>query len=299
MSLNGFQIASSVIFGLSVFSVGGSVLGELVATKAPIFPKKAIPSANDLGIAYEAASFPTPDGLTLRGWFFPAADSDAPAILYAPATSHDLRSGISLVIPLHKAGYSVLLFSYRGHGLSDGNRFGFTYGALESKDVDAAVRYLYQDKGIHRIGAIGHSAGAVSIILSAARNPLIGAVVAASPYNSMQEVWETNRPAIMPKPFLDLAMKLSELRKGFARGEIRPQDVIAQISPRALLLVYGGEDKRITENQAMHLFAAAKDPKLMWLVQGATHAEVRNPVLDELIQRIIAFFDDSLRSPAQ
>jgi hypothetical protein len=37
----------------------------------------------------------------------------------------------------------------------------------------------------------------------------------------------------------------------------------------------------------------------MWLVQGATHAEVRNPVLDELIQRIIAFFDDSLRSPAQ
>jgi alpha-beta hydrolase superfamily lysophospholipase len=297
MALDGLKIISSVFIGLSVFSIGGSVLGELVATKAPSFPKNSIQAIQELGIAYEEVVFPTSDGLILRGWFFPADLSGAPAILYAPATSHDLRSGISLVRPLHDAGYHVLLFSYRGHGLSDGDPFGFTYGALESEDVDAAVRYLYEERGIRRIGAIGHSAGAVSIILSAARNPHINAVIAAAPFASMEEVWETNRPSIIPKPLLDLSMRFSEFRKGFTRDQVRPEDVIAQISPRSLLILHGSEDRRITQRQAMHLFNAAQEPKAFWLLEGASHEEVRSPGLDILMQNIIVFLDDSLRTP--
>ena len=293
MSLEGLKIISSVFLGLSVFSVGGPVLGELVATIAPVFPQKATLSANDLGILYEEVAFETSDKLILRGWFFPTKDENAPAILYAPATSNDLRSGLSLVTPLHNAGYHVLLFSYRGHGLSDGNRFGFTYGALESKDIDAAVQFLRDMKGIQRIGAIGHSVGAVSIILSAARNPHIDAVVAASPFNNMEEVWETNRPMIFPKPLMDLSMRLSELRKGFTREQIRPEDVIAQIAPRPILIIHGSEDKRITYEQALRLYNTAQEPKRMWLVEGASHGEVRSPVLDYLLENIIDFFDDS------
>jgi dipeptidyl aminopeptidase/acylaminoacyl peptidase len=293
MSLDGLKIISSVFLGLSVFSIGGPVLGELVATIAPVFPQKAVLSAKDLGIAYEEVAFTTTDEVILRGWFFPASEENAPAILYAPATSNDLRSGISLVLPLHNAGYHVLLFSYRGHGFSDGNRFGFTYGALESKDVDAAVSFLHETKGIHRIGAVGHSVGAVSIILSAARNPNINAVVAASPFNTMEEVWETNRPVIFPKPLLYLSMRLSELRKGFTRDDIRPEDVIAQITPRPILIIHGSEDKRITHEQVFRLYNTAHEPKRMWLVQGASHGEVRSPVLDYLVENIIDFFNNS------
>jgi dipeptidyl aminopeptidase/acylaminoacyl peptidase len=293
MTLEGIKIISSVFLGLSVFSVGGPVLGELVATIAPVFPQKATLYANDVGISYEEVAFETSDKLILRGWFFPTDEENAPAILYAPATSNDLRSGLSLVIPLHNAGYHVLLFSYRGHGQSDGNRFGFTYGAFESKDIDAAVQFLRDMKGIQRIGAIGHSVGAVSIILSAARNPHIDAVVAASPFNNMEEVWETNRPTIFPKPLLDLSLRLSELRKGFTRDQIRPEDVIAQIAPRPILIIHGSEDKRITYEQALHLYNSAQEPKRMWLVEGASHGEVRSPVLDYLMQNIIDFFDDS------
>jgi dipeptidyl aminopeptidase/acylaminoacyl peptidase len=204
-----------------------------------------------------------------------------------------------LVAPFHEAGYHVLLFSYRGHGNSDGNRFGFTYGALESRDIDAATQYLNETKGIQQIGAIGHSAGAVSVILSAARNPLISAVVAASPFNSVEEVWETNRPGYFPKPILDLSMKLAEFRKGFSRIEVRPQDVVSLISPRPFLLVHGIEDERITQDQAMKLYAAAKEPKCMWLAEGARHGEVRTQVLDESIQDIITFFDKVLSSPSE
>jgi dipeptidyl aminopeptidase/acylaminoacyl peptidase len=190
-----------------------------------------------------------------------------------------------------------LLFSYRGHGSSDGNPFGFTYGALESEDVDAAVKYLTETRGIKRIGAIGHSAGAVSIILSAARNTDIGAIVAASPYNSIEEIWETNRPTLLPKSVLDFSMWISELRKGFTRSEIRPEDVIAQISPRPILLIHGSDDKRITSEQARRMFAFAQQPKRMWIVEGAGHAEVREPVLDYLIQDLIDFFDTAFQHP--
>jgi dipeptidyl aminopeptidase/acylaminoacyl peptidase len=289
---------SSVFLGLSVLSVGGPVLGEMIATMAPIYTKKDSVKLPNLGIPVEQVTFQSSDGLSLGGWFFPANDLESPAILYAPATSRDQRSGLSLVAPFHQAGYHVLLFSYRGHGTSDGDRFGFTYGAAESRDVDAAVRYLSEERGIKKIGAIGHSAGAVSIILSAARNPQISAVVAASPFNSVEEIWETNRPALFPKPLYDLTMWLSEFRKGFSRHQVRAQDVIGRIAPRPLLLVHGSADKRITQEQALKLYSQANEPKRLWIIEGATHGSVRQPGLDVLSGQILRFFDGALRSKA-
>ena len=269
----------------------------MIATIAPTFSRTNSPLVDRLGIPYEEVLFPTNGNLSLRGWFFPAVNPDAPVILYAHATSHDQRSGISLVAPLHEAGYHVLLFSYRGHGRSEGSRFGFTYGAAESEDVDAAVNYLFETRGIHRIGAIGHSAGAVSVILSAARNTRIRAVIAASPFSTMEEVWETNRPAIFPRPLFHLTMNFSEFRKGFSRLDVCPQDVIARISPRPLLLIHGSEDKRITQEQINGLFHAAKQPKRLWILDGSDHAQVRNPGLDTLAPNLIRFFDEYFKKP--
>ena len=234
------------------------------------------------------------DGKILHGWFFPGKNAGSPAILYAPGTGRDQRSGISLIVPFHRAGYHVLLFSYRGHGRSEGNRFGFTYGAYESKDIDAAVAFLSETRGIEKIGVIGHSAGAVSGIISAARNPHISALVAAAPYLSVEDIWYTNRPAFFPKPLLELTFRFAEFRKRFSRDEVRPQDIIDRISPRPLLLIHGIDDQRITQNQAMDLFDAANEPKCMWLVEGADHGDVRSPLLDTQVQDIISFFDQAL-----
>jgi dipeptidyl aminopeptidase/acylaminoacyl peptidase len=294
MSLDSIKLFSGVFLSLSLLSIGGPFVGELIATLAPVYSESATQLVDELGISYEVVNFPTTDDLSLRGWFFPTDNPDSPAILYAPATGNDLRSGLSLVSPLHEAGYQVLLFSYRGHGLSDGNPMGFTYGALESEDVDAAVRYLNESRGIQRIGAIGHSAGAVSIILSAARSPQIGAVVAASAFNSIEEIWQTNRPTLIPKPVLDLSMWMSEIRKGYSRNDVRPEDIIAQISPRPVLLIHGSDDKRITNDQAMRMFTSAQQPKRLWIIEGAGHAEVRSPSLDFLIHNIIEFLNNAL-----
>lgn len=242
-------------------------------------------------------TFPTSDGLALRGWYIPAGKDDGPAIVYAPATAKDQRSGLSLVPAFHEAGYHVLLFSYRGHALSDGRRGGFTYGVLESQDVDAAVRFLHETRGVEQIGVIGHSAGAVSAILSGARNPQVDAVVAVAPFNSVDEVWHTNRPALVPRFVLDWTLWVAERARGFSRDQVCPIEVVERLAPRPLLVIHGTADQRITEDQAQRLFAAAEQPKTLWLVDGAGHAEIRDPMLDRLAPEVIAFLDAALSRP--
>lgn len=272
------------------------MVGEMIATTAPLRILKAPPSI--LKVDYEKVEFLTSDGLTLRGWFFPAADPAAPAILYAPATAKDQRQGLSLVHPLHEAGYHVLLFSYRGSGESDGNRFVFSYGARESQDVDAAVRYLVETRGITCIGGIGHSAGAVALILSAARNPNLHAVVAAAPFPSLEDAWRVNRPTFFPPPLYEQVMRLAEWRKGFTRDEVRPLDVVHRLTPRPILFVFGQADRRIPPDQAKRLYEAAEEPKdIIWLPE-ASHEQVRSPGLDFLMPQLVDFFRRNLHSNA-
>jgi len=219
-------------------------------------------------------------------------------VFYAPATAHDLRQGLSLVAPFQQAGFQVLLFSYRGSGDSEGNRLTFSYGARESVDIDATVRYLSETRGIQRIGAIGHSAGAVSIILSAARNQKINAIVAAAPYTTLEDIWQDNRPAVFPKVLYLQLQRLFQLRKGFSEKQVRPIDVIERISPRPILLIYGLADQRIPKLQASRLFKAAGLPKQIIWLPDISHAEVRSPGLDNLAPQMIRFFNDSFRETA-
>jgi dipeptidyl aminopeptidase/acylaminoacyl peptidase len=291
---NIIKITSTILLSVAIVGVGGPAFGEMISTAAPFFGKSADRAPDNLGINYQSVSFKTSDNITLRGWFFPSKNTQSPAILYAPSTANDQRSGLSLVKPLHEAGFSVLLFSYRGYGQSEGDPLGFSYGARESQDVDAAVNYLHDIQGVTAISAIGHSAGAVAIILSAARNPRIDVVVAASPYASVEEIWNTNRPKAMPTPVFDLMMRTSELRKGFERSQVRPVDVIGQIAPRPILIIHGMNDQRITEEQALALVNQAGEPKEIWLMGSLSHAEVRSIGIENHIDEIIQFLKQAV-----
>jgi dipeptidyl aminopeptidase/acylaminoacyl peptidase len=288
------KVTSIVIASATVLGLGGPALLEMASTAAPFFGKQADRAADAIGLAYEDVAFYSQDGITLRGWYFQSEVPGAPAILYAPATAKDQRSGLSLVIPLHEAGFNVLLFSYRGHGRSDGNPLGFSYGANESLDVDAAIQYLRTERHVPAIGAIGHSAGAVAIILSAARNPGLDVIVAGSPFASVEEIWFTNKPKLIPAPIFNFMMQTSEIRKDFERDQVRPIDVIDQIAPRPILLIHGTGDRRITEVQIQNLFSQAEEPKQLWMLDGLSHANVRSVGMEEHISGIIRFLDRAI-----
>jgi len=268
---------------------------EMWATRAPTFPRESDNLLTGLNLAFERVAFPAADGLMLRGWFIPTDQPDAPAILYAPGSGRDQRSGLPLVPTLHKAGYHVLLFSYRGSGLSDGNGKGLTYGYGESQDVDSAVEFLRRVKGVRRIGAIGYSVGAVSVILSAARNPHIEAVLAIAPFACVSEVWISNRPPLIPSFVLDLMLRLVEWYKGFSRADACPVEVIGHIAPRPLWLIHSIADEHIPLAQVQRLFSAAGQPKALWLIEGESHDSIRQWVLEDHASDIVAFFDAPLQ----
>jgi dipeptidyl aminopeptidase/acylaminoacyl peptidase len=291
------KIAVGVLTSASLLTLAGPVVGETIATLPPSFSRNKIDPRTEVGLAFEDVAFPTSDGLLLRGWFIPAGRDNAPAIIYAPATRNDQRSGLSLAPAFHQAGYHVLLFSYQGHALSDGNRWQFTYGDRESQDLDAAVRFLQEEKGVRRIGVVGHSVGAATAILSAARNPQIGAVAAVAPFNCVTEIWRTSSPSWVPKFILDWTFWVVEKSRGFSREQACPATVVGQIAPRPLLLIHGTDDRHITEAQIRHLYQIAGEPKALWLVEGASHSEIRSPILDEMSPDVIAFFDRALRVP--
>ena len=289
-------IIAGILLGGALVSLVGPMVGEIIATLPPYFPHNGKDPMSVLGLYYEEVSFLSTDNLTLRGWFIPADKPDAPAIVYAPGTQHDQTSGLQITKPLHEAGYHVLLFSYRGSGASDGNELGFTYGQAESQDLDAAVAFLSESKAVRDIGVIGFSAGAATSILSTARNPRINVVVAASPFASISEVWQTNSPKFMPAWFVDWTMRMAENRKGFSRENIKPINVIHDISPRPMLSIQGEKDSRVTVSQARRLYARAGAPSQLWIVSDATHRMVHDSVLVDLAPDIIAFLNSTLHA---
>jgi fermentation-respiration switch protein FrsA (DUF1100 family) len=63
-----------------------------------------------------------------------------------------------------------------------------------------------------------------------------------------------------------------------------PEEVAGRISPIPLLLVHGDHDHYFPVEHPQALYAAATEPKELWLVEGFGHAE--NAASPELLDRI-------------
>jgi alpha-beta hydrolase superfamily lysophospholipase len=113
------------------------------------------------------------------------------------------------------------------------------------------------------------------------------------------EVWQTSRPSLVPALVMDWALWVAEKTRGFDREQVCPVRVVEQIAPRPLLVIHGTEDRRITEQQVQELFAAAEEPKSLWLVDGANHNGIRFPVLDVLSKDVISFLNRAWQKPQQ
>ncbi len=265
---------SGSMFGTFFLFILVSTVLESWLTGAPPFPAKE--RTPQICSPFEEVAFPSSDGVTLRGWFFPPPTHHSPVIIYAHGSGRDLREGLPLVPMLKEAGFGVLLFSYRNHGFSDRILKGHTYGLKESEDLDAAVRFLKR-KGYNSIGVIGYSLGAASAIMSAARNQEIKAVVAIAPFASAKDLWFSKSPPFIPKPLLYLTLWLTEKRKGIKLASISPREVIDRIAPRPILLIQGTKDAYISPEQTRKLLEAAGVGVTLMLIEGADHKSVFLP----------------------
>ncbi len=76
-----------------------------------------------------------------------------------------------------------------------------------------------------------------------------------------------------------------------------PSNLIAGIAPRPVLILVGSEDREVSTALATKLYDAARNPKTIWIVQGAGHGGYVGIAATEFSQRVTDFFAQGLRSP--
>ena len=72
--------------------------------------------------------------------------------------------------------------------------------------------------------------------------------------------------------------------------------VIARLAPRPLLMIHGGADAYIKPEMSKSLFQRARQPKELWIVEGAKHNLAQQVAGDEYRRRVREFFELHLAS---
>ncbi|NKB81654.1 MAG: prolyl oligopeptidase family serine peptidase [Nitrospirales bacterium] len=231
------------------------------------------------GLDYEPVTFPTSDGLTLHGWFIPAASTSleplgqegmagntCATILVGHGYPFDKANILRHVLFLHPR-FHLLLFDFRYFGESDGAYT--TAGLLETQDVQAATEYVKSRSDVNpsRIGAMGFSMSASAFIL--AQHPDVKAIVADSPYANLEEIIARQfffLPSFTKWPFVALTKFYARLFLGVRVNDAAPAKVVRDLA-NPLLLIHGDADSQIPLKHSRTIFANADSSKTeLWIV---------------------------------
>src|SRR5436190_14291793 len=235
----------------------------------------------------EPVTFSSQSGSVIHGWLS-RAPSARGSVLLLPGVRANRLSMVQRAECLREAGYSTLLIDFQATGESAGE--AITFGWRERFDVLAAVQYLKTRIPDRPVGVIGVSLGGAATLL--ATPPLhIDAAVLEAVYPSIDRAI-MNRLEMRVGPLGRVAapMLLLQLqpRLGVPPSAVKPVDHIAELGC-PLLIVAGSDDRHTTVGDTQILFAAAREPKDLWLIQGAAHVDFLDFAGDVYRQRILAF----------
>jgi dienelactone hydrolase len=196
------------------------------------------------------------------------------------------------------SGYALVLIDARGHGDSRGTAMDFGwYGDL---DIAAGTAFLASRPEVDpgRIGVVGFSMGGEEAIGAAAADPRIRAVVAegATARQAADKAWlsdiygwrgwvqeQAERIQDGITDYLTEASPPTVLRSAVAQSP----------GARFLLITAGNVDDE--GHAASYIQGAARDRVVVWNVDGAGHTGGYDTQSDDWEQRVVEFFDESLR----
>jgi uncharacterized protein len=268
------------------------------------------------GLKYENVTFPArDDGLDIAAWYIPSNENQRVIILVHGYNNSRTNGFLDEFVPfaneLHKAGFSVMMIDLRGHGQSTEARF--TFGIKEHQDVLGAVDWL-EERGYQagKIGVLGYSLGAGSIIGAAAEEPDIGAVWTDSLFTDIRSVLEPGLTSIsgLPQVFYYSIDAMVHLFYGYDIAASRPIDDIGKIAPRPIFMAHCQQDKLIPISHMEKLLAVAQNTQT-WVIPNCDIHTLSTPTPDlpeafnnhaigyylnpeEYTQKVIQFFDQSL-----
>ncbi|MBI4345647.1 MAG: alpha/beta hydrolase [Elusimicrobia bacterium] len=202
-----------------------------------------------VGLGFETVRFEASDGVRLHGWWIPG-EPGAPAVLLAHGNAGNVSHRVEKARILHGLGLSVLLFDYRGYGLSDGRP---TEQGLY-RDGEAAFRHLTAERGLSPGDIIlyGESLGC-GVAVELARRHAARSLVIESAFTSTADMGR------LVFPFLPVDRMVNDRFDNLAKiGQVR--------SP--VLVLHSPQDEIIPFAMGRRLFEAAPQPKALVELSG-------------------------------
>ena len=269
-------LISLLVIGQLLTGPASTAVGTLVTD----FPAKPV-------------QFPADAEFPVHGWLV-YGEPDKGVVLLVHSIRSNRLEMLSRARFLNERGYSVLLIDLQAHGESPGKRI--TFGARESESVDAAVAFLRETFPREKIGAIGVSLGAAAIVL--AKHAIkLDAVILESLHPTVEEAVENrlklhfgeHGSALLPLILFQFSFYLD-----IPIGELSPITEIDNLNI-PLLLISGTNDAHTTLPETERLFAAAREPKEIWIIPGAGHFNMHSYAGRTYEDRTLAFLFQHLR----
>jgi fermentation-respiration switch protein FrsA (DUF1100 family) len=211
--------------------------------------RDVVVTPDDAGLAYEAVTITTEDGVTLDGWFVPARPARG-LLLFFHGNAGNISHRLDSLKIFNELGLNTLIFDYRGYGRSEGapSEEG-TY-----RDAEAAWRFVTQGRNIppREVILFGRSLGAaIAAHLATRHTP--GGLIIESAFTSVPDL------AAELYPFLP-ARWLTRFRYS------TQADLVSVLCP--LLVVHSRDDEIIPFAHGQRLFAVANEPKRLLELRG-------------------------------
>ncbi|MGR9237867.1 alpha/beta hydrolase family protein [Rhizobium leguminosarum] len=243
---------------------------------------------NEYGMDYEEIFFPAMDGITIEGWFIPAAGSDKLLIMNHPmpcnrygypghlAPWQDFGGFEVNFLPeykiLHDAGYNIITYDMRNHGRSGTGSGGINaHGTLEYRDVIGSLRYAKSrpDTKDMKTALYSRCLGANSTIVGMHKHPEefthIKAMIALQP--------------VTPAVFVQTAMENQKIangvelfdaayykRTGYHLSDVWPIEYAKSVTVPTLVAQVRDDFLTKPSNvQEIYDTISSKDKKLFWI----------------------------------
>ncbi len=274
--------------GLFVLCAGLIYL-QIVALTTP-FRIPVVDTPDGFPYPTQTVTFTTTDEVSIEGWY--VAGTRPQAMILVHGVNANRQAMMAETRILAETGYHLLLFDLRGHGNS--GQAKLTYGYNEARDVLAAVEYLDSLPDIEQIGILGNSLGGSAVAHAAAEDSRLQAVIVQSSFTSLSHGIDDafNKMALLPEwPFQPLIIGVAEWRTGVRVGQVDSAAALSRVAPRPVLIIHGTRDDMFPLAHAERLYAAAQEPKTLWLVEGLGHVNVAAVDADAFKLRVLPFLE--------
>lgn len=266
-----------------LFLVGVAALWLIGSSLIAVDPHPvALPPA----LGAQPLSLAAGPGQAVAASFVPASGgAGRGGVLLLHGIRSDRRQMVARARFLHEQGYAVMLIDLPGQGASTSP--AVTFGLLEAEGVRAALEALRRRVPGKRIGVIGVSLGAASLVLCKDCPP-VDAAVLESMYPTIEEAVEDRlrmRLGAAGVPLSRLLLWQLPLRLGIQASALRPIERVAELR-MPVLIAAGSADRHTLLAETKRLHAAAREPKSLWVVQGAAHVDLHEYAPAEYERRI-------------